>query len=217
VKNFLHNIKAEYIDIWQYELPSVRFQKAFEVFKVAMSIDLEEKIDQLSKERSKWVRSAQNRGLTNQLSNRSKYYDNLIQFISDDLLRNFKDIMLAHCEDIEKESLNTIHQYIIQVFRGQLNQAKESEKRFLISIGRNEILKSLLLPIESKFSTAISKNIESIGYIVGKFNLEKQTEKLAHNRKRQLEVINSLGKWLPLSAGGTYILQWLLSKLPFLQ
>jgi hypothetical protein len=217
MKNILLKIKAEYIDIWQKESSSDRFLKAFEVFENAMSIDIGEKIAKLGKERSDWERSAQNRGLTNQLSNRTKYYDNLIQFISDDLLRNFKDIFLVHCDIIEKESLTKIHQYVTQILTGQLNQAKESEKRFLISIGLKEYLKSLLLPIEAKFNNAISKNYESIGYIVGKFNLEKQTEKLVHNRKRQLEVITSLGKWLPISAGGTYLIQWLLSKLPFLK
>jgi hypothetical protein len=209
MNKILYKIKVEYIDVWQNQSPSDRFKSAFKVFENAMLLNVKDRSNQARKDRSAWTRNPIDRSLTKQISNRIKYYDNLIQYISDDFIRSMKDIVFVHCDEIDNEALMQLRQKVSQILSNQLKQAKGSEARFVASIGRKELLKSIMLPVESKFSNVISSICEEIEYAVAKYNLEKQTEKIEYNRKRQLEVLITVAKWLPISG----FITWLLSKL----
>jgi hypothetical protein len=215
MNKIISRLKSEYVDIWHSESPSEQFKNAFTVFESELTRGLHDRLSKLRRNRQAWTENPRNQNLANPSANRLKFYDELLESITDDFLNNLKTIVLAHCDEITPEATAQIQQRLHLILSGQMQQAKRSESSYVASIGRTEHLKSFILPVENKFSNAISSYRQLVDSVIRQFNHDKHTQKLEYNKQRQLEIIRSFGKWFPISAAATYLIRWILAHLSF--
>jgi hypothetical protein len=213
IKTIIASLKSEYIDIWSSESDAEIFEKSFKVFEDEINRLLQESASTLSNQRAKLARTSEYQNTANPYVLRFKLYEKFIEKLKGDILDSLNKIILSRASDISPESSQRIYQRVSLIFIGQMNEATYSESRVAISRGRQKDIKSVQLPVEGLFKTANSKFMDQIRSIVNQHNLDKCTQRIEEHRKRRLEVIKTISKWTPISAGVAYLLKLIISGL----
>ena len=149
------------------------FNKAFEVFREEQIRCVRERATHISRERATQTRAQGISGNVDPYVGRFSAYQSLTKHIGDDFVTNVEKILIPNRGEISNQDIQTVTQELQRIFVAQLDHAKGAETRFAISIGRQNDAKSMILPVEGLFTSALSSYRAKVVSVIKQSNLNK--------------------------------------------
>ncbi|MDP2208099.1 MAG: hypothetical protein Q8K98_04895 [Bacteroidota bacterium] len=174
--------------------PEEAFQLALDAMLTEFRRRVGERLDEMRESRGKLVRSTQFQNSGNQFTDRLGVYKPLVKKIGEDYIDCLKTILLPNCGLIsiyQKAQLASEFQKIVVA---QAAHAKDAEKKFAHSIGRQEEINSVFPILESIFYSENSRVRDFIESLVKQANLTFSTKRHAERKKSYIQTVVTVAK-----------------------
>ena len=189
----------------------VQFDRALPVFMKAVAQKRRERISILCSGRARL--GAENARMSRDpFSGRVDLYREHADSLGKTFLESFKTIVVANCREIPSKSLPIMLNELNQIYSSAIQNARDSELHLAQSLGRQEQLKSFVVPIEHVYSDARSRHSDILQSEIEQFNLSTSTNRLQSRRKRTTSLVIQIISYVITFVLGLLMGKWRAGK-----